>query len=84
MKKLVLLIFLIPVITFSQSTTQGLVGHWKFNGNANDDSGNSSNGIVNGPVLTEDRHGALNKAYLFNGTTGKIDCGTNAALSFSQ
>jgi hypothetical protein len=28
--------------------TNGLVGWWPFNGNANDESGNGNNGVVNG------------------------------------
>ncbi len=44
----------------------GLVGWWPFNGNANDESGNNNNGLVNGASLTEDRFGMQNASYLFN------------------
>jgi len=44
----------------------GLVGEWLFDGNANDTSGNENNGIVNGPTITTDRFGDVNKAYNFN------------------
>ncbi len=37
--------------------TNGLVGWWPFNGNANDISGNGNNGILNGSVLSTDRFG---------------------------
>ena len=47
--------------------TNGLVGWWPFNGNANDESGNGNNGTVNGATLTTDRFGNLNKAYSFDG-----------------
>jgi hypothetical protein len=47
--------------------TNGLVGWWPFNGNANDESGNGNNGTVNGATLTTDRFGVANKAYSFNG-----------------
>jgi hypothetical protein len=47
--------------------TNGLVGWWPFNGNANDESGNGNNGTVNGATLTEDRFGNVNSAYAFNG-----------------
>ncbi len=47
--------------------TNGLVGWWPFNGNANDESGNGNNGTVNGATLTTDRFGNANKAYSFNG-----------------
>ena len=46
--------------------TNGLVGYWPFNGNANDESGNGNNGTVNGATLTQDRFGNLGKAYSFN------------------
>lgn len=43
----------------------GLSGWWPFNGNADDESGNGNDGIVNGPELTEDRFGDSMKAYFF-------------------
>jgi len=46
--------------------TNGLVGWWPFNGNANDESGNGNNGIVNGATLTTDRFGNQNGAFLSN------------------
>ena len=45
----------------------GLVGYWPFNGNANDESGNGNNGMVNGASLTADRNGNANSAYSFDG-----------------
>ena len=47
--------------------TNGLVGYWPFAGNANDISGNSINGTVNGANLTTDRNGNANSAYSFSG-----------------
>lgn len=47
--------------------SNGLVGWWPFNGNANDESGNGNNGTVNGATLTTDRFGNAGKAYSFNG-----------------
>ncbi|MEY4128234.1 MAG: Internalin-J precursor [Bacteroidota bacterium] len=47
--------------------TNGLVGWWPFNGNANDESVNGNNGTVNGATLTTDRFGNANKAYSFDG-----------------
>ncbi len=52
--------------------TNGLVGYWPFNGNANDESGNGNNGTVNGATLTSDRNGVANKAYSFDGTDDRI------------
>jgi hypothetical protein len=49
--------------------TNGLVGWWPFNGNANDESGNGNNLTNNGAQLTADRFGNTNQSFLFNGTT---------------
>jgi hypothetical protein len=53
--------------------TNGLVGWWPFNGNANDESGNGNNGTVNGATLTTDRFGNANKAYSFDGINDYIN-----------
>lgn len=50
----------------SGSLVNGLVGYWPFCGNANDQSGNGNNGVVNGASLTTDRFGNPNSAYEFN------------------
>jgi hypothetical protein len=52
--------------------TNGLVGYWPFNGNANDESGNGNNGTVNGATLTADRFGVANRAYYFSGNSNNI------------
>ena len=52
--------------------TNGLVGWWPFNGNANDESGNGNNGTVNGATLTTDRFGNSNGAFSFNGVNSYI------------
>ena len=67
---LVLTLFVLPF--FAQNIPsyvpkEGLVGYWPFNGNANDESGNGNNGVVNDAMLTEDREGKANAAYYFNG-----------------
>jgi hypothetical protein len=49
--------------------TDGLVGWWPFNGNANDESGNGNDGTVNGATLTEDRFGNAGNAYSFDQQT---------------
>jgi len=71
-KQLLTLLFAIStIISFSQVPnyvpSNGLVGYWPFNGNANDESGNGNNGTVNGATLTADRNGLANKAYSFGG-----------------
>lgn len=57
---------------FSQNITSDLVLCMPMNGNAQDLSGNSNNGIVNGATLTTDRFGNTNSAYYFNGTSSSI------------
>jgi hypothetical protein len=69
----VLLAFLnVSGIVFSQIPSNGLVCYYPFNGDANDISGNSNNGIVHGATLTSDRFGNPNSAYLFNGISDYI------------
>ncbi len=67
--------------------TNGLVGWWPFNGNANDESGNNNNGTVNGATLTSDRFGNLNNAYYFNNSNDYINNSTvftSTTYSFSM
>lgn len=60
--------------------TNGLVGWWPFNGNANDESGNALNGVINGSVLTSDRFGYGASAYVFDGNDW-IEVAANANLN---
>ncbi len=46
--------------------SNGLVGYWPFNGNADDESGNGNHGVVHGATLASDRFGASNKSYNFS------------------
>ena len=64
--------------------TNGLVGWWPFNGNANDESGNGNNGTVNGATLTSDRFGNSNAAFDFDGLSNYIECVSNSILQFSN
>jgi len=78
MKKMyfITLLMLSAALSFAQVPsyvpTNGLVGWWPFNGNANDESGNGNNGTVNGATLTTDRNGQVNKAYIFDGVDDVI------------
>jgi hypothetical protein len=64
-------IFGIATITMAQLPSylpsNGLIGWWPFNGNANDESLNGNNGMVVGASLSTDRFGDVNKAYSFDG-----------------
>jgi hypothetical protein len=63
--------------------TNGLVGYWPFNGNANDESGNGNNGVVYGSTLTTDRFGINNKSYGFNGISNKIEVDANSQFQLT-
>lgn len=52
--------------------SEGLLGWWPFTGSANDLSINGNNGTVNGAIMTADRFGNPNAAYLFNGVDSFI------------
>ena len=61
--------------------TNGLIAYYPFNGNANDESGNGHNGIVNGATLASDRFGSAGKAYDFDGVDDYIECPSTGNLS---
>lgn len=65
----------------NDTVTSGLVACYPFDGNANDNSGKSGNGIVNGATLTTDRFGNANSAYQFNGTNNFIRVPHNPQLN---
>lgn len=52
--------------------SNGIVGWWPFNGNADDESGNNNHGTVVNAVLTTDRNGVNDRAYYFS----SINCDT--------
>ena len=65
----------------SGSLVNGLVAYYPFCGNANDQSGNGLNGVVNGATLTTDRFGNTNNAYSFDGVNNLIK--VNHSSSFN-
>ena len=74
---MILFIFGFTNQLYSQSVpsyvpTNGLVGWWGFNGNAQDGSGNGNHGTVNGATLTSDRLGNTGMAFSFNGISDFI------------
>jgi hypothetical protein len=64
--------------------TNGLVGWWPFNGNANDESGNGNNGTVNGASLTTDRYGIPNSTYSFDGINDYIQINDASSLDLTN
>jgi hypothetical protein len=81
-------IFGLATITIAQVPSyvpsNGLVGWWPFNGNANDESGNNNNGNVNGASLTSDRFGNNAKAYIFDGIDDRVEVAHNQNLNCSS
>ncbi len=63
------------------SLSSGLVAYYPFNGNANDESGNSNNGIVHGAKLSVDRFGNSERAYQFDGNNDYITVKNSSELS---
>lgn len=67
--------------------SNGLVGWWPFNGNANDLSPSANHATVNGAVLTADRYGNNNSAYncnsgyLYSSTTAHIPRGGTMSIA---
>lgn len=59
----------------------GLVAYYPFNGNVNDESGNSHNGTLQGATLANDRNGNTNKAYSFDGVDDYISVPHHEALN---
>jgi hypothetical protein len=84
-KYLFIPLLLIINLTYSQLpsyvSSNGLVGYWPFAGNANDISGNSNNGTVNGAALTTDRNGNANSAYNFDGVNDYIQVPHSSSIS---
>ena len=64
--------------------SNGLVGYWPFEGNANDVSNNLNSGMVHGATLTSDRFGNVNSAYLYNGINQWIDVANTNSLNPSN
>jgi hypothetical protein len=57
--------------------TNGLVGYWPFNGNANDESGNGNNGTVISASLSQDRFNNPNSCFSVDG----INCPSAKGVS---
>ena len=86
LKFYILALFVFPLPTLlaqvpSYVPSNGLIGWWPFNGNANDESGNGHDGVVNNVNLTFDRKGISNSAYTFNGTSSYINISRQTQLN---
>lgn len=81
-----LVFFSLPILSQIPSYVNqtGLKGWWPFTGNANNIVNNSSDGTVNGAVLSEDRYGGQSSSYYFNGINNWIEIGDIINLSEEQ
>jgi len=62
-----------------ENVVNKLVAYYQFEGNANDSSGNSNNGVVNGATLTT--VGKIGRAYNFDGISNYISVQNSKSLS---
>ena len=56
----------------TDNLSRGLVGFYKFDGDANDNTSNANHGTVNGPTLTTGKDNISNTAYSFDGVNDYI------------
>jgi len=81
---LVVSIFIITTSMSAQVITNGLVGYWPLDGNANDTSGNGIHGTVYGAIPTSDQAGNFDSAYSFDGANDYIQIPANALLNMTN
>ena len=85
MKKLLYCFFFISNLCAAQvNLDKGLQAYYPFNGNANDESGNNNNPVVNNATITSDRFGNPNSAWHFNGSYQYMRIRNNPSLNFSR
>lgn len=69
----IVLCFLVFFVSLNEiataSLSDGLIGHWTFDGNADDLSGNDHHGTNYGATLTSGHNGNPDSAYSFNGNS---------------
>ena len=64
---------LLAVGTGLADLNEGLVAYYPFNGNANNASGSAPDGSVSGAMLTADRFGMADSAFVFDGVDDYIE-----------
>ncbi|MBC8401140.1 MAG: hypothetical protein H8E14_06590, partial [Candidatus Marinimicrobia bacterium] len=74
----------VTVIDTTEHQYPELVAYYPFNGNANDESGQTNNGSVYGAQLVPDRHGNQAAAYRFDGQDDRIQIPNSAQLNFQE
>ena len=71
------------IVLLQASLSEGLVAYYPFNGNANDQTASNLDGIVHDAVLTTDRKGVADAAYLFDGLNDHIQVPHNELLNLA-
>ena len=61
---------------------EGLIGHYPFNGNAKDESGNKNHATTTATALSLDRNGTANQAYQFDGKKSYIEIPRSRTMNF--
>jgi hypothetical protein len=95
MKTKTILLFTLVILTLTATIKaqnipsyipiNGLVGWWPFNGNANDESGNGNNGVLqNGVLFSSDRNSNATSACDFDGVNDQIFVNHSASISPTQ
>ena len=80
-------IFLITLISIfcinidNSKANNGLIAYYPFNGDANDETENNNNGLVFEAMLTEDRNGIAESAYIFDGKNDYIMINNNTVFN---
>ncbi len=64
--------------------SDSLIGHWTFNGNTNDSSGNGLNGTSGGITSATGQNGQANGAYSFPGTAAYVTMGNSTQFNVPE
>jgi PKD repeat protein len=71
-------------VNVKSTITEGLIAYYPFSGNAKDMTGRGHDGNAKDAILTTDRFGNENSAYLFNGETSSIIVKDKEDIRLSQ
>ncbi|MBN2455417.1 MAG: PEP-CTERM sorting domain-containing protein [Sedimentisphaerales bacterium] len=77
-----IMLMVVLVSNAKANLTDGLVACYPFNGNADDESGNTNHGTVYGATLTTDRFGNPNRAYSFDGENDYVAIPDSSVFDF--
>lgn len=86
MLRTLLLLITLSVTTSGQAQlTNGMIAHWNFNGNFNDNSGNNHNGTTsNNVIFGNGKLNVNNSAAIFNGTNSYISVPYKSTLNVNR